>query len=160
MSLKFSSNDQYDRESTCGWFLFYINISQSQCLMDGLLSRLDPYTSPSDYQILYACYKLSQELLLELIFWSIIFFLLLTILALGVFLFWFLCLHPSSYDHNRSILNKRKLPDTFYSTCWLVYVYHACFDDTHDWIRRQDQHSTLHWKPRIQLMEKLFINNL
>jgi hypothetical protein len=54
--------------------------------MDGLLSRLDPYTPPSDYQILYACYKLSQELLLELIFWSTTFFLLLTILALGVFL--------------------------------------------------------------------------
>jgi hypothetical protein len=155
----FSSNDQYDRKSTCCWFLFDINIGQSPCLMDGPSSEVNPYTPPNDHRILYASYNRPNKLNLHWRwFFGLPFFFdnssfrfVLVLISL-----------PTSYRyvHNRSILNKRKLLDTFYSTCWLVYVYHACFDDSHDWIRRQDQHSTLHSKPRIQLMEKLFINNL
>ena len=37
--------------------VFFTNINQSPCLMDGLSSQLHPYTPPNDYQFFYASYK-------------------------------------------------------------------------------------------------------
>ena len=43
--------------STCCWFVFETNVSESLCLMDGVSRQGDPYTPPNDYWPFHASYE-------------------------------------------------------------------------------------------------------
>ena len=107
--------------------LFYTNISQSPCLVDGRSNQLDPYTPSNDDQIFSHLINPPNKpnLNWSWFIWSTT---LLIILALGVFLSWLSFLASCNYDSNQNskyILNTKKLLDPFYFTCWLVLTMHA-----------------------------------
>ena len=129
--------------------------------MDGSSSQLDPCTPPNDYHMLHASYEPSQETkpLLEPICWSIILIFSDNSNFRCVLCLDFPCMHPiiMTTIQTQSVSNKRKLLDSFYSHS-LISIYHACYNNSHGLIWKQDKHFSLYSWPRFQLMKILSIN--
>ena len=134
---------------------FDTNICQFPYLMHSPWSQLDPCTPPNNYQILHLN---KPHLNWSWFFWSTTF---LTILPLGSFLSWLTLPTSCSLDNNQNskYLEQKKTKKNPWLILFhlLISVYHACFNNSHNSIWRQNKHYALYSKPWYSINKRTYL---